>query len=82
MESKRGGGCSRWVFDYKPRRQGKRSALLPGRGGVAGLVKHGVVSSNPARVTIKTPLVRKATGKDLMKSTSLEKTQSPVNGFC
>ena len=32
-----------------------------------------IVSSNPTRATIKTPLVRKSMGKDLMKSTSLEK---------
>ena len=42
----------------------------------------GVVSSNPARVTIKTPLARKSTGNHLIKSTSLEKAQSPVSGFC
>ena len=41
-----------------------------------------VVSSNPARVTIKTQLVRKATRNHLVKSTSIEKTQSPVSGFC
>ena len=27
-------------------------------------------------------LVRKATGNHLIKSTSLEKTQNPVSGFC
>ena len=43
---------------------------------------HGFVSSIPARVTIKAPLVRKATGNHLVKSTSLEKTRSPVSGFC
>ena len=32
-----------------------------------------VVSSNPARVTIKTPLTRKAKGNHLIKFTSLEK---------
>ena len=35
--------------------------------------KTGVVSSNPARVTIKTPLVRKAMGNHLTKAVSLEK---------
>ena len=30
----------------------------------------------------KTPLVRKATGSHFIKSTSLDKTQSPVSGFC
>ena len=39
-------------------------------------------SSNRARVTMKTPSVRKATGNHLMNSTSLEKTQSPVSGWC
>ena len=34
------------------------------------------MSSNPARVKIKTPLARKATGDPLIKSISLEKTQS------
>ena len=33
----------------------------------------GVVSSNPALVTIKTPLVREATGNHLMNPTSLGK---------
>ena len=42
----------------------------------------GVVSSIPPCVIFKTPLVRKATGNHLMNSTSLEKTQSPVSGFC
>ena len=51
------------------------------------VVKHtdsnaGVVSSNPARVTMKTPLVRKETVNHFMKSTSLEKTQNSVSGFC
>ena len=51
------------------------------------MVKHadsqtGVVSLIPACVTLKTPLVRKATGNHLMNSTSLENTQSPVSGFC
>ena len=41
----------------------------------------GVVSSNAARVTIKTPLVMKATGSHFIKSTPLEKTQSPVSGY-
>ena len=31
---------------------------------------------------LKTPLVRKVMGNHLIKSTSLEKTQSPVSGFC
>ena len=43
------------------------------------VVKHGdselgVVSCNPVRVTMKTPMARKATGNHLMKSTSLYKT--------
>ena len=42
----------------------------------------GVVSSMPPCVTFKTPLVRKATGIHLIKSTSLEETQIPVSGFC
>ena len=33
----------------------------------------GIVSSNPARVPIKTPLLRKATGNHFIKSISLEK---------
>ena len=40
----------------------------------------GLVSSKRAK--IKTPLVMKATERHLMKSTSLEKTQSPVYFFC
>ena len=40
-----------------------------------------VVSSNPARVTIKTPLARNATGNHLTKSTSLEKHQRTSSGF-
>ena len=42
----------------------------------------GVVSSIPQCVTFKMPLARKGTGNQLMNSTSLEKTQSPVFGFC
>ena len=42
----------------------------------------GLVSSNPAHVTIKGALMRKATGNHLIKSTSLEKYLSPVSGFC
>ena len=42
----------------------------------------GVVMSNPACVTVKTPLTRKAAGKDLIKSTSLEKTGSLISCFC
>ena len=42
----------------------------------------GVASSIPPCVTFKTPLVKKATGNHLMKSTSLEKAQSPVSGLC
>ena len=42
----------------------------------------GVVSSIPLCVTFKTPLVRKATGNQLMDYTSLEKTRSPVSGLC
>ena len=41
-----------------------------------------LVSSIPPCVTFKTPLVRKAMGNHLMNSTSLEKTQSLVSGFC
>ena len=41
-----------------------------------------VVSLNPTRVTIKALLLGKATGRHLIKSTSLEKTQIPVSGFC
>ena len=44
--------------------------------------KIGVVSSNPARVTIKMQLVRKAAGNHLMKFTFLETTQGPVSGLC
>ena len=40
-----------------------------------------VVSSIPSCVTYKTQLARKATVNHL-KFTSLEKTQSPVSGFC
>ena len=39
----------------------------------------GVLSSNPVRVTMKTPLVRKATGNHLVKSTSLECTKNLVH---
>ena len=42
----------------------------------------GVVSSIHPCVISKTPLVRKATGNHLMNSTSLQKTQGPVSGFC
>ena len=42
----------------------------------------GVVSLIPPCITIKIPLVRKATGSHLIKPTSLEKAQSPVFGFC
>ena len=42
----------------------------------------GAMSLIPPCVTIKTPLVRKATGNHLVNSTSLEKTQSPVSSFC
>ena len=42
----------------------------------------GVVSLNPARVTIKTPLVSKSMEDNPMKSTSLEETQNPVSSFC
>ena len=41
-----------------------------------------VVSLSPTRVTIKTPLERKAMGNHLIKSTSLEKALSTVSGFC
>ena len=41
------------------------------------------VSSNAARVTMKTLFVKKAIGNHLMKATSLENTQNPaVSGFC
>ena len=40
----------------------------------------GVVGSNPTRVTVKTQFVIKATGNHLIKSTSLEETQSSVSG--
>ena len=42
----------------------------------------GVVSLIHARVIIKAPLARKAMGNHIMNSTSLEKPQSPVSGFC
>ena len=53
-------------------------------GAIAKCVTHntGVVSSNPARVTMKTPLARKTTGNHLIKPTALEKIQSPVSGLC
>ena len=35
-----------------------------------------------ASATIKTQFVRKATGSHIIKSTSLEKTRSPVSAFC
>ena len=41
----------------------------------------GVVSSNPARVTIKKPLARKATGTQPPKSTSIETTHGRVSAF-
>ena len=41
-----------------------------------------VGSSNPARVTIKIRLARKATGNHLIKSTFLEKARGLVSGFC
>ena len=40
-----------------------------------------IASSNPARLTIKTPLVKTATGNHLINATSLVKTQSSVSGF-
>ena len=46
------------------------------------LKKTEVVSSMPANVTVKRPLVRKAKGNHLTNSTSLETAQSPVSGFC
>ena len=36
----------------------------------------GVISSNPARVTIKMPLTSKATGNHLVKSTFLVKSRA------
>ena len=41
-----------------------------------------VVSLIPPCIAFKTLLVGKATGNHLINSTSLEKTQSPVSGFC
>ena len=41
----------------------------------------GVVSSNSAHVTIKALLARKTTGNRFIKSTSLEKSLSPVTGY-
>lgn len=38
----------------------------------------GVKSSIPALLTIKTPLTSQSTGNTLIKSISLEETQSPV----
>ena len=42
----------------------------------------GVVSSNPARVTMETPLAREEIENHLIMSISLEKTQTPVSAFC
>ena len=42
----------------------------------------GVISSSPPCVTLKTPSARKAAGNHLMNSTSPEKTQITVSGFC
>ena len=42
----------------------------------------GIATSNPTRITMETPLARKATGSHLIKSTSLEKAQSLVFSFC
>ena len=44
--------------------------------------KRGVVCSYPAHVTIKTPLARKATRNYFINPTFLQKTNSPVSGFC
>ena len=44
--------------------------------------QHRGCQSIPPCVAFKTPLVRKATGNHFMNSTTLEKTQSPVSGFC
>ena len=41
----------------------------------------GIIGLNPPRVTMKTPLVRKATGNHLMNSTSLEKNSEPCIWF-
>ena len=41
-----------------------------------------VISSNLARVTIKTTLMRKAMENHLIKSNSLEKSQSPLSDYC
>ena len=38
--------------------------------------------SNPAHVTVKLQLMRKATGNHLIKSISLEQIQKPVSVFC
>ena len=35
-----------------------------------------------ARVTVKAPLMKETMGNHDIKSTSLEKTQTPVSGFC
>ena len=40
-----------------------------------------VLSSNPALVTITTPLVREAIGNLLIKSMSVEENQSTVSGL-
>ena len=69
-----------------------RGAVVPWcRGGVVEwwsgvMVKHadhnaGVLSSIPPCVTIEMPLVRKAMGSHLMKSTSLEKNSEPCLWF-
>ena len=56
---------------------------MPWFGGQAyGLITRGllVVGSIPPCVPFETPLVRKAVGNRLIKSTSLEKSQGPVSG--
>ena len=42
----------------------------------------GVASSIPSCVTIEMSLARKVMESHLIKSTSLENTQTPVSGFC
>ena len=44
--------------------------------------QHRACRSIPPCVRMKTPSVKKATGNHLVNSTSLEKIQSHVSGFC
>ena len=52
----------------------KRADVLPGDGEFESCTRH--------NNKIKTPLVRKATGKATHESTSLKKTQISASGFC